>query len=62
MHHAEIAVLAQALGRLREVDHMLDETDAGVAVIHLAACIAALESRILKARSGEHRTSEPTVG
>lgn len=58
MRHAEITVLAQALERLREVDHMLDETDAGVCLIHLAACIAALESRILKARSGEHRTSE----
>lgn len=61
MRSAEITVLVQALERLREVDKMLDETSAGVCLIHLAACIAALESRLLKVRSGEHATSTSTV-
>ena len=61
MHNAEITVLAQALERLREVDRMLDGSDAGVCLIHLAACIAALESRLLKARSTEHSTAASAV-
>ena len=39
-------VLAQGLERLREVNDLLDDSDAGVCLIHLEACIAALESRI----------------
>jgi hypothetical protein len=61
MRNAEITVLAQALERLREVDKMLDATNAGVCLIHLAACIAALESRLLKARSAEHSTAASTA-
>ena len=39
-------LLAQGLERLREVNVLLDDTEAGVCLIHLEACIAALESRI----------------
>ena len=39
-----------ALTRLREVNELLDDTDAGVCLIHLEACIAALESRVRKER------------
>lgn len=39
-------VLAQGLERLREVNDLLDDSDAGVCLIHLEACIAALESRL----------------
>ena len=59
MRNAEITVLSEALERLREIDRMLDGSDAGVCLIHLAACIAALESRLLKARVGQGRTPTP---
>jgi len=61
MRDVEIPLLAEALERLREVDHMLDGSNAGVCLIHLAACIAALESRLLKARSGQDRLPTPIV-
>lgn len=48
MRNADTTVLAQALERLREVDALLDNSDAGVCLIHLDACIASLESRIAK--------------
>lgn len=48
MRHADIAVLGQALTRLREVNEMLDDVDAGVCLTHLEACIAALKSRLAK--------------
>ena len=46
MRNTDLATLEAALLRLREVDALLDNTDAGVCLIHLDACIAALESRI----------------
>ena len=62
MRDIDIPLLVEALERLREVDRMLDGSNAGVCLIHLAACIAALESRLLKARIGQDRTPTPTVG
>lgn len=46
-------LLDAALERLREIERVFDELNVGVAVLHLEATIAALESRIRKARSGE---------
>lgn len=46
MHKNDLATFEVALARLREVDTLLDDTAAGVCLIHLEACIAALESRI----------------
>lgn len=46
-------VLAQGLERLREVNDLLDDTQAGVCLIHLDACIAALESRIATLNAAE---------
>lgn len=46
MRKADLATFEVALTRLREVNALLDGTDAGVCFIHLDACIAALESRI----------------
>ena len=61
MRDIDIPLLAEALERLREVDRMLDGSDAGVCLIHLEACIAALESRLLKARMGQDRTLTPMI-
>lgn len=61
MRDIDIPLLAEALERLREIDRMLDGSDAGVCLIHLAACIAALESRLLKARMAQDRTPTPMV-
>lgn len=46
-------LLDAALERLRELDELFGDLNVGVAAIHLDACIAALESRIAKARSGQ---------
>lgn len=61
MRDVDIPLLTEALERLREVDRMLDGSDAGVCLIHLAACIASLESRLLKARPGQDRAATPMV-
>lgn len=60
MRTVDTTVLAKALERLREVDTMLGNTDAGVCLIHLDACIASLESRIanLNAASHSHSTAD----
>lgn len=55
MRTVDTTVLAQALERLREVDTILGNTDAGVCLIHLDACIASLESRIGKLNAVSHR-------
>ena len=65
MDDKNLLLLEAALDRLREVETVFDAFDTGVAVIHVEACIAALESRINKARSGERplqlmpRNAEP---
>lgn len=46
MDKTDLATFELAIARLREVDALLDDTDAGVCLLHLEACIAALESRI----------------
>ena len=48
----DVSVMVLALERLREVNDVLDEMDAGVCVLHLDACIASMESRVLKATGG----------
>ena len=53
MSNIDLALLAQSLERLREANMLLEQTDAGVATLHLDACIAALESRMRKAE-GSH--------
>lgn len=42
----DAAVLEDALNRLHEVDALLADVDAGICLLHLAACIASLESRL----------------
>ncbi len=49
----DIAALEAALGQLRQVDGIFTDLDVGICSLHLDACIAALESRLRKARSGE---------
>lgn len=49
----DLIVLEGAVDRLREVDALFNELDVGICALHLEACIAALESRLIKARSGE---------
>lgn len=46
MRTTDLDTFKAALARLREVDTLLDNSDAGVCLLHLDACIAALESRI----------------
>ncbi len=46
MPTSDLPVLETALTRLREVDRLLADTDAGICLIHLEACISALESRV----------------
>jgi hypothetical protein len=48
-----IAALEAAVEQLREVDGIFAAFDVGVCTLHLDACIAALESRLRRARSGE---------
>lgn len=50
---SDLIVLDAAMDRLREIDAVFSELDVGVAALHLEASIAALESRLLKARSGQ---------
>lgn len=54
-------VLAQGLERLREVNDLLDDSDAGVCLIHLEACIAALESRIAALSAAPALNDTPAV-
>lgn len=49
----DMIALDGAIEQLREVDHLFADLDVGICALHLEACIAALESRMLKARSGE---------
>lgn len=49
----DIFILDAALARLREIDALFADLDVGVCALHLDACIASLESRLLKAKSGE---------
>ncbi len=49
----DIVVLEAAAGQLRAIDAMFYDLDVGVCALHLEACLAALESRLRKARSGE---------
>lgn len=44
--NTDLATFEAALARLREVNSLLDGANAGVCLLHLDACIAALESRI----------------
>jgi len=46
-------LLTTALVHLRDADALLTQINAGVATLHLDASIAALESRLRRARSGE---------
>ncbi len=50
---ADLIVLEGAADRLREIDALFNEFDVGICALHLEACIAALESRLIKARTGE---------
>ena len=52
MEKNDVSVMMLALERLREVNDALDEIDAGVCVIHLDACIASMESRVMKVSGG----------
>lgn len=52
MDKNDVSVMMLALERLREVNDVLDEIEAGVCVIHLDACIASMESRVLKVTGG----------
>ena len=49
----DMIVLEGVVERLREVDALFNDLDVGICALHLEACIAALESRLIKARSGE---------
>lgn len=42
----DLATFQTALNALRDVERLLADTDAGICLIHLDACIASLESRI----------------
>jgi hypothetical protein len=46
-------VLEAAAEQLRAIDALFDDLDVGVCALHLEACLAALESRLRKAKSGE---------
>jgi hypothetical protein len=46
MQDTDLATFEAALVRLREVDSLLEGANAGVCLLHLDACIGALESRI----------------
>lgn len=52
MEKNDVSVMMLALERLREVNDVLDEIEAGVCVIHLDACIASMESRVMKMSGG----------
>lgn len=49
----DIIVLEAAVEQLRAIDALFDDLDVGVCALHLEACLAALESRLRKANSGE---------
>jgi len=49
----DIIVLDAAAEQLRAIDALFDDLDVGVCALHLEACLAALESRLRKAKSGE---------
>ena len=42
----ELSILTEALAGLRKVDALLEQTNAGISIVHLDACIASVESRI----------------
>jgi hypothetical protein len=48
----DIRVMELALDELRETNDALGEIDAGICLLHLDACIASMESRLIKARTG----------
>ena len=60
MPHADRSTFEAALLRLREVNFALDKTHAGVCILHLDACIAALEDRLLHAGGAPGVTMPPT--
>ena len=47
----DIKILETVVEQLRGIDAVLAEIDAGVCALHLDACIAAMESRIINARA-----------
>lgn len=51
MRKTDLLAFDVALLRLREVNELLDDTDAGVCLIHLEACIASLEGRVAEAHA-----------
>ena len=63
----DIITLEAAAEQLRAIDMLFDDLDVGICALHLEACLAALESRLRKARSGElpiqrrSRTASPPV-
>lgn len=59
---ATLGTYREALSRLRDVDSLLEATNAGVCIIHLTACIAALESHIAKVEklaAGQEKPAAP---
>ncbi|MFC3713967.1 hypothetical protein ACFOMD_15445 [Sphingoaurantiacus capsulatus] len=49
----DIVALEAVVEQLRGIDALFVDLDVGVCSLHLDACIAALESRLRRARSGE---------
>lgn len=49
----DIIVLEAAAEQLRAINTLFDDLDVGICALHLEACLAALESRLRKAKSGE---------
>jgi hypothetical protein len=62
MRRTDTAVMAEALARLRDVNGLLDDIDAGICLIHLDACIAALESRLRKLGVDPDQAAQMTSG
>lgn len=50
--HGNVSLFEDALTKLREVDAMLADADAGICLLHLEACIASLESKLRKESVG----------
>lgn len=49
----DIILLEAVMKQLRAIDALFDDLNVGICALHLEACLAALESRLRKARSGE---------
>lgn len=49
----DIITLEAAAEQLRAIDALFDDLDVGICALHLEACLASLESRLRKAKSGE---------